>query len=309
MTASIFFKFNVLKKLICLVAIFCLQVVHCQTLLFKELNKWGIKENEKIIIKPVYDTAFNFDESGKICLVCNKGNKPSTNRFIKATGTTYFCNYLNREAKRLMIIPEGSDTACSIFSLTDQGVKQYQENSKYVIASIKNRKYLVTKDFKQITYKNYSEIYFVSEPGFILAEIKNEGNVILKGLIDLKEKTVVPFLYSNIKLNTQDSLIIACSAGIGLNREDDVYNYEGKKLSSCHRHIDMATPKFIIHKLFEPKEYFIIYNIETKEEKVVYGQELQLRKDDELLIRNGDQWFIYNMITNAKTSFDPKPKK
>ncbi|MCW3075728.1 MAG: hypothetical protein JWO32_337 [Bacteroidetes bacterium] len=309
MTAPIFFKGSFLKKLICLVAFFYSYLSHCQTLPFKELNKWGIKENEKVIIKPVYDTAFNFDEWGKVCMVCNKGNRPSANKFIKVMGTTYFCNYLNRQGKRLMIIPEGSDTACSIFSLTSQAVNQYQEDSKYIVATVKNRKYLVTKDFKQVTYKDYSEIYFTSEPGFIMPEIKNEGNVILKGLIDLQEKTIIPFLYSNIKFNTHDSLIIACSAGIGINREDDVYNYTGKKLAGYRRHVDMATPKFIIHKIFEPKEYYIIYNNDTKEEKIIYGQELQLRQNDEVLIKNGDQWFTYNMVTNAKTSFDPKPKK
>ncbi len=298
-----------LKNLVFIFIFLFQSSIQGQTAVFREAGKWGIRENEKIIIKPAYDTVFNFDVTGKVCLACFKAKSASVNRFIKTVTASYNCNYLNRNSKRLMVIPYGSDTACSVFSLTKQTVKQYQENPRYIIATVKNRKFLVDKDFKQITYKEYADIYFTTDSNLIMPEIKTEGNVILKGLIDLKEKEIVPFLYSNIKLNTRDSLIIACSAGVGTNREDDLYDYSGEKLEGYKRHVDMATKQFIIHKLFEPKEHYIIYNRETKEEKTVYSEEAQLLPGTELLMRNEDHWFTYDMATNKKKAWDTKQKK
>lgn len=298
-----------LNKILYIFYLLSSTAVFGQPLIFKELNKWGIIERDTVLIKPVYDTVFNFDAAGKVCLACNKLTTPSNNRFIKMVSVTYNCNYLNKKGKHLMVIPEGSDSACSIFSLTKQSVKQYQNDEKYIIASVKNKKFLATKDFKQITFKNYSEIYFTNHPDFLIAEIKTEGNIILKGLIDLNDKEIVPFLYSNIKINARDSIIIACSAGIGMNREDDIYNYKGKKTDSFRRHIDMATKNFIIHKVFEPKEYYIILNLKTKEEHIVYSEEMQLHNDEELLMRNEDHWFTYDMATNKKKPYDTKHKK
>ena len=54
-----------------------------QTVPFKQNLKWGIKENETVIIKPVYDTIFNFDFTGKVCLACFKARGVSANKFIK----------------------------------------------------------------------------------------------------------------------------------------------------------------------------------------------------------------------------------
>ncbi|MGZ3900002.1 MAG: hypothetical protein ACXVNM_07180 [Bacteroidia bacterium] len=283
--------------------------VYCQPQVFKEVNKWGIKQGDNVIVKPVYDTVFNFDSTGKVCLACNKTKTPSANRYIKTSTVTFNCNYLSRNSKRLMVIPYGSDTACSIFTLNRQSVQQYHDNPRYFIASIKNRKFLISKDFKQITFKEYAELYYMPDSNFIMTEIKTEGNMILKGLIDLTEKEIVPMLYSNVKINSRDSLIVACSAGVGANREDDIYNFSGKKVDSYKRHIDMATKKYIIFKIFEPKEYYIIYNLETKEEKIVYSEEAQLFHGDELLMRNDDHWFTYDMSTNKKKAYDAKHKK
>lgn len=298
-----------LNKLLYICILFYSTSVLCQPRLFKELTKWGIIENDTVVVKPVYDTVFNFDALGKVCLACNKIKTPSANRFIKMVSVSYNCNYLNKQGKRLMVKPEGSDSASGIFSLNKQNVKQYQEAGNYIIVPIKNKRFLVSKDFKQITFKNYSEIYFTDHPDFLIAEIKTEGNLTLKGLIDLNEREIVPFLYSNIKINLRDSIIIACSAGIGMNREDDIYNYQGKKTDSYRRHIDMATKNFIIHKIFEPKEYYIIVNIKTKEEHIVYSEEIQLHTGEEILMRNEDHWFTYDMANNKKKPYDTKYKK
>lgn len=280
----------------------------CQTQVFKEANKWGIKKKDSVVIKPVFDTIFNFDTTGRVCLACFKQKSVSQNRFIRTPNLTFKCNYLNKKGERLIIKPENADTI-SVFSLLKVSVKQYTENNSYFIVAIKNNKFLVNKNFKQVTTKPYSEIYYTSSPEFFMAEIVTEGNVILKGLIDKDEKEIIPFNYSNIKINNRDSLIVGCSAGIGFNREDDIYNCNGKKLDSYKRHIDMAIKDYVIHKIFEPKEYYIIYNTKTKEENIVYSQEIQLYTSEELLMRNDDHWFTYNLVTHKKKSFDYKQYK
>ncbi|MCE3228785.1 MAG: hypothetical protein K0S32_3336 [Bacteroidetes bacterium] len=296
-----------LKRILYIVILFVSLDALCQTQTFKDGKKWGIKENEKTLIAPFYDTIFNFDAAGKVCLACHKAKPVNNNRFIKLTGPTYNCNYLNKKGERLIITNAIGDTA-SVFALGKNAVKQYQEDPKYIIAGIKDKKYLTDKNFKQITAKDYTEIYFTDHPEFIMAEIKTEGNMILKGLLDLNEKEIIPFLYSNIKI-LPDSIIVACSAGVGVNREDDIYNYAGKKLDSYRRHIDLVTKDYVIHKIFEPKEYYIIYNTKTKEEKMVYAEQAQLYEGEELLMANDDHWFTYNMATGKKKSYDHKHKK
>jgi hypothetical protein len=161
----------------------------------------------------------------------------------------------------------------------------------------------VDRDFNQVTFRGYHEISFSADPAFLITQV-NENNTLFTGLINFKEEPVVPYQYSEIKLNTNDSLIIACSAGVRANAEDDVYTYEGKKIGAYHKHVDLATKNFVIHKLYEPKEYYIINNISTKEEKPLYADEVQFFDHDEILIRIKNDWFIYDMVTNQK-----KPKQ
>ena len=197
-----------------------------QTLPFKDNLKWGIKENNKILIKPVYDTIFNYDNSGRICFACYKTKGVSANKFIKTFTTVYTCNYLNKNGEKLKIKTADADT-CTVFSLGKNTVNQFNDNPNYFVLSSKNKKYLVNKDFTQTIFKGYFEIYFSSEPNFIITEIKNEGGIIHTGVINLKEEIIVPYNYSNIKINSKDSLIVGCSAGLGGSGEDDIFDYKG----------------------------------------------------------------------------------
>lgn len=269
---------------------------------FKENLKWGIKENEKVIIKPVYDTVFNFDDSGKICLACYKAKAPSANKFIKTVTITYSCNYLNKTGDRLKIKTDEADT-CSVFTLGKTTIKQYTENPNYFIVSSKNKKYLVGKDNNQAITKGYNEIYLTAEPKFIVAEVKNEANIVYTGLIDLKGEEVIPFQYSSVKVNHKDSVIVGCSAGIGVNGDDDIYNYEGKKLANYKRHIDMATKNFVIYKIFEPKEYYILLNLKNKEETNFSADEVAPFEKDEVLLRTKNEWFVFNLASKQRKAY------
>jgi hypothetical protein len=74
-------------------------------------------------------------------------------------------------------------------------------------------------------------------------------------------------------------------------------------VESSRRHIEMASKNFLIHKIYEPKEYYVLYNIKTKQEKQLQADDLVFYENDEVLIRIKNDWFIYDMVTNQK-----KPK-
>lgn len=269
---------------------------------FKENLKWGIKESEKVIIRPIYDTIFNFDVSGKVCLACFKAKAPSANKFIKTVTVIYSCNYLNKVGERLKIRTDETDT-CTVFALSKTTIKQYTENPDYFIVSSKSKKYLIGKDFSQSITKGYNEIYLTAEPKFVITETKNEANIVYTGLIDLKGDEVIPFQYSGIKINHIDSMIVGCSAGIGVNGDDDIYDYNGKKLASYKRHIDMATKNFVIYKIFEPKEYYILLNIKNKEETIFSADEVLPFEKDAVLLRTKNEWFDFNLASKQRKSY------
>jgi len=290
--------------------IFCFVINYSfsQTAVFKEDGKWGIKENGNILIKPAYDTIFNFDSTFKVCLACAKIKSANPNKYIKTPSITFNCRYLNKRSEPLIIKQFASDT-CSIFSLGKNTVAQYLNGNNYMTVAVKNHKHLVYKDFTQITSKGYDEIHFSSDPEFLVAENKDDGNVLLSGLINKKEEQIIPMVFSHVKVNSRDSLIIACTTGQGANSEDDVFNYKGEKIAAYKKHIELATKDFIVHKIFSPKEYLIVYNIKTKEEKVEYAQEVYLYKGEELLMMNEGHWFLYDMNTHKKSPYDLKHQK
>ncbi len=275
--------------------------IYSQTTPFKNNLKWGIKQNDKVVIDAVYDTIFNFDISGRVCLGCVKFRNPSPNKFIKVNTTGYVCNYVNSNNKILTIKNDISDT-CSVFSLSKNSVKELYEEKNYFIVTTKNKKYLINKNFNQLTFKGYTTISLCTNPNFLIVEQKQDGGELLSGLINLKEEIIIDYNYSGIKVNTIDSLIVGCSAGVRVGADDDVYDYSGKKVGNYKRHIDIATKKFIIHKIFEPNEYYIVYNIETKQDVVLNASEIKLHNAYEILIKLRSEWFIYNLTTNEKKS-------
>jgi hypothetical protein len=294
-----------LNKLIYIFFIFFTFQLVAQTLPFKSGNKWGIKKNEQVIVDPVYDTVFNFDNTNRVCLACFKIKGTSSNKFIKTSSVSFSCNYLNINKKPLTIKNETNDTS-SIFSLSKTSLKDLYDNKDYLIVTNNNKKYLLDKNFKQITFTGYHSVSPSNDPNLIVVEERTESGQIYTGLITNKEKKIIDFNYSGIKLNTHDSLIIACSSGVNPNADDEVFDYTGKKICGFKRHIDFATKTFIIHKIFEPSEYYITYNLTTKEEKVLNVLEVKPFTTNEILIKLKNNWFIYSLFTGEKKPYDMK---
>ncbi len=288
-----------MKKINYIFLIFFVVKLTAQPQAFKTGAKWGIKKNEQIVIDAVYDTIFNFDNTNKVCLACFKIKGANANRFIKLVTTTYACNYLNAGKKILTIKTDTKDTA-SVFSLSKNSLKELYDDKNYFTATFKNKKYLIDKKFKQITFNGYHSIVLSNDPNFLIVEEKHESGQVYTGLINLKEEKIIDYNYSGIKINTVDSLIIACSSGVNVGADDDIFNYSGERIYNFKRHIDMATKTFIIHKIFEPSEYYIVYTINTKEEKVLNILEVKQYSANEILIRIKNDWFIYNLSSGEK---------
>jgi hypothetical protein len=294
MNASLYLKLNALP-------LFLAWFMLTSTLLaqpYKENNKWGIRENETVIIPAVYDTVFDFDATGQVCLACFKTKGTTANKFIKIFTTTYACNYLNKKNERLKI-RNGRDT-CTVFSLGKQTINQYSDLLPTFVVSAKGKKNLVSKNFKQLTRRGYHEISTSAVPEFYIAREEAESEIVFTGVINAAEDEIVPYQYSGIVFNTSDSLIIACSAGVRPNADDDIYNYSGKRIESYHRHVELATRNFIVHKLFEPKEHYVIYNIKSREEINLAADEVLHSNHDEILVRIKNDWYLYDLNTNTK---------
>lgn len=270
----------------------------------RENGKWGYKKDDQFLIRPIYDTIYGYDSTGRVCLACQKDKSANTNKFIKVTITKHLCHYYDNYGNKLMIRNSVNDTF-TVFSRVKNSLTQYNNNSFYFTVCAKGNKYLLTKDFRQQTFKPYAEIRPCEEPLFYLAEQQNDFEQQVSGVISSMEQQIVPFAYSGISFNTGDSLIITCTGRMSNNAADDVYDYAGKKIATSNRHIELATRHFLIQKITEPKEQYIVYNLETKTEYVLQAEAISYFKNDEVLIKLKNDWYIYNLLSNQKR---PKSK-
>lgn len=300
-------KKNVLAILLFVLFNPCLAQPENKPQTFLKGKKMGCNWNGKEIIPPIYDTIFDFDNTNAICLACNEVKK-NNNKFIKVAVKSFECKYLNKENKSLYIKKNLKDSS-NVFNIHRNTVKQYQSSNPYFVASMGTKKYLVSKNFTLVTPTPFNEIYFTREKMFFITEIKTENNAILLGLINTENKLIVPSEYSKIKVNDTDSLIIACSSQSKVNGEDDVYNYQGKKVHSFRRHIEYATKKYIVYHIFEPNEFFIVLDRKSNEEKPINGQNVLYVKDDTFAVKSEGNWFYYDIVKNTKTPFDNKKEK
>ncbi len=284
--------------------IFVRPALFAQSETFRESSGWGIREHQLVIIPPVYDTIFNFDSTGMVCLACTKSKTSASSQFIKVNSTSFKCRYLNKKNEKLSISVPGNDT-CSIFGLNKNTLKQFNNTDQVFIVSVKGKKHLVAKNFRQLSRKGYHELKKSEAPDYYLAGTLSEADEVLWGIITANETEIIPPRYTHLKINTTDSMIIGCGAGLP-NSEDGIYDYQGKRLYGFKRHVDQATKKYVIHKIFEPKEYFILNNLETLEEKQLNVNEIKAGPNgSEILMRIKNNWYLYNINSHEKKPFKP----
>lgn len=272
------------KTLNILVAIFVLHVSFAQITPVKVNGKWGFTKDGAEFLPAKYDTVIAFDSVKKVCMACIKSQKPSPNKFIKMNTTTV-CKYIN-DRKEELVIKVKNDTS-GYFNFTKAAVANYgsHRNCMIVTSSKDGKKYVVDNNFKQITYTGYDEIIPLSIKDHYMVETKTNGAAYLNGVVDRSEKMLIPMEYTHIKSNPFDTLFITCTAQIRINGQDDVYNLAGKKVHSYNRHIDNATKNFIIHKVFEPAEYYIILDLKTQKEKTIHAEDITYLGNDMVNIK------------------------
>jgi hypothetical protein len=290
-------------RLLTIILVFLFQAftAFSQSFPFEKNGKWGMRDSALVVIPAKFDTIFGFDPTGKVCLGCFEIKKNASNKFMRVTTVVYACNYLNPSNKTL-VIKDGLGDTCSVFSFGKQSVAQYSTTNNIMMVSVKGVRNLVTKDFRQLTYKGYHNIYVSPDPNFYFCEYQSESETIFTGIVDKAEDEIVPYKYSSIRFNTSDSIIVCCSAGL-INGSDDLYDYEGHRVFSTNRHIEHATKHFVVQKTFEPQPQYFLLNRVTGDDKLVDADEIKLDNKNEILIRKKTAWFSYNPVTGEKKPF------
>lgn len=276
--------------------------IHAQGEVFSNASgKWGVRKGHRVIIPPYYDTIFGFDPTGSVCLACHERISSSGSSFIKVKSTSYACNYLDTLNRKLVIRDDGGDTS-SIFSLGRNAVKQYSHTGKVMTVSSKGLKHLVGKDFKQITFKGYYNIEEVEGAPFFRCETQSESEAVYSGVVSREERILVPFMYSSISVNTDDSLIIGCTAGFRGN--DEVYDYFGRKVAGSPRHIAQASRQVLIEKNpGEPRRYFVFHRA-TSRTTELEADEILLNQE-KVEFRKKKSWYSLNAATGEKITIKP----
>jgi hypothetical protein len=260
-----------------------------QLSLFKKNNKWGFTKDGADLIPAVYDTILPFDSTKKICMACVRSLKPNTNKFIKMNNMVFMCKYLNDKNEHL-VLKIKNDTV-NYFNYHKKAFDYYNLYKDYLVVSARDKKYIVDRKFKQITFSGYDEIIPCSIKDHFIVENKTSSVSYLNGVIDASEKQVVPMEYTHIVSNPFDTLFICCTAQIKLTGNDDVLDIHGKKIQTFNRHIDNATKNFVIHRVFEPHEYYIILELKTKKEKIVHAEDITYLGNDNVNIKVKGKYF------------------
>lgn len=269
-------------------------------------KKWGFKQGETVIIQPQYDTIFGFDATQQICLVGNINPlKRSINPLTKQIKTEYTFFYINAKNEKQYIRTSGTDSTTEV-SVSKTTASQYSSNNNAYIATVGDKKYLISKKGGTISGHGYTNIQYSKLPQFYITCTKDtKTNQEYFGLVDSKNKEVIPSLYSKISFNTFDSLIYCCTAGIKFNGSDDVYNYAGGKVHSSSKHIHLASKKFVVYRLFESENSYIIYNMATGKEKPFQADYIYYLKNETVALLDGE-WYFYNLVTDKRYPMDKK---
>lgn len=293
----------IIKALILsIIPAFTFSVAYSQTLsAFKQDKKWGFKQGETIVIQAQYDSVFGFDQTNQICLVGNEdAAKRSINSLTKQVRKEYVFNYINTKNQKMYFkAPLAIDSVCNV-NVNKQTASLYLGNTNVFVASVDGKKMLVTKKGVRISTAAYDNIHFTKVPGFYSFEV---GSV--WGLMDEHAKQIIAPTYSKLSFNTYDSVIYCCTAGSKFNGMDDVYNYKGEKIHTSNKHIQCAGKNYVIYRLFESENEFIIFDLKEKKEKHVKAEYIYYLKNDTVALLD-DDWFLYDLKTDKRSPLDKK---
>lgn len=271
---------------------------------FKQNKKWGFKKGESIVIESQYDSTYGFDQSGQIALVGNINlNKKSINPLTKEIKYEWNFFYITHKNEKVYVKKSETDSTTDI-TVSKQTPQLYLHDKNSFAATVNGKKYLVSKKGHTIIQAAYDNIIFTKVPGFYSVETKDPKNgQTLVGIVNDKGEYVIQQQYSKISINTYDSVIYCCTAGIKFNGSDDAYNYKGTKIHTSAKHIHAMGKNFVIYRLFESENAYVSHDLSTGKEKTLKVEWLYYLKNDRLVILD-DDWFFYDLKTDKRFPID-----
>lgn len=162
--------------------------------------------------------------------------------------------------------------------------------------------WLFNKQGRQLS-AGFDDIYAAgTDQRFFITETYSEWDkemVRVKGLIDTSGHTIVNGEKKHIRINTEDSVVYACSAIFNRRLSDDVFDYKGTLVYSNKHHIEFAAKDLYVYVLYEPKELFVVAS-KTKDLYSIEGQHFYNLKHKKALIIDKESWVLVNLQTGKK---------
>lgn len=284
--------------------VFCFFQIGAQNLFpIHENGKWGFSNGEKIIINPTYDTVFPFDEKNKIALVAtinefNSSINPLTGE--KEPGYDYF--YINTNNKKFKLLPNDFPDSLEHLPFQQEFHLKYRDCKSILHILFQDKVYLFSIDGKQLT-QGYDNIYFQEKvKGFLLENIieKSGKEYVLKGLYNHESNSNIPCKYKTIEFNLTDSIYFCCSALFDNSKNDDVYNYKGKRVAYSPDHIEFASKNCLITKVYHPKTQFWVDDKKQNKNYSIEGDELIPLKNNHCLIISKNNYTLFDLNNHKR---------
>lgn len=214
---------------------------------------------------------------------------------------TDYC-FINRDNIRLSLKLQASSDSVTVFPAQQELNLGYLSASPVFKVLYGQKVWLFNKQGKQLS-AGFDDMYPAgAESRFFITETYSEWDkevVRVKGLIDTSGRTIISCEKKHIRINTEDSVIYACSAIFNRRLSDDVFDYKGSLVYSNKHHIEFAAKGLYVYVLYEPKELFVVAG-KTKDLYRIEGQHFYDLKHKKALIVDRDSWLLVNLQTGKK---------
>lgn len=215
-------------------------------------------------------------------------------------GMDYY--FIKRNNVMLSLKLQPSTDSISVFPAQQELSGDYLSASPVFKVLYGQKVWLFNKQGKQLS-AGFDDIYAAAtDHRFFITETYSEWDkemVRVKGLIDTSGRTIVNCEKKHIRINTEDSVVYACSAIFNRRLSDDVFDYKGTLVYSNKHHIEFAAKDLYVYVLYEPKELFVVAN-KAKDLYSIEGQHFYDLKHKKALIVDKDSWVLVNLQTGKK---------
>lgn len=258
------------------------------------------------MILPQYDTAFAFDLSNRIALVANKNQSYKNINPITGLEENAFDYFFIDQNNQRLKLKEGEATSPrDQFEFQQELHLNYLNNNDEFKVMYNSKVYLFSKEGKQLSF-GYDNIEHTSlKDLFIVESIITQLNKTERvyGVISKNKGEVLKPKFHNIIINTDDSLIIACNAIFNYSLADEVYDLKGKLLYPNKNHIEYASKKIKVLKVFEPEVYFELIQDGSQKKIEVAGEEFKLSGNNKAVIVDKEKLILVDLNSFKMKTF------